>query len=124
MDQISSVDVTSIDGEHSPPIDGIERRTVFDADGFTLVYARMSGESESDWHHHGDHDVYGYLQAGTAIFEHGSNGERRTTVNSGEFFHVRPRTVHRVRNPDSLEQIWLLNYLGTGQLVTPVQGLG
>lgn len=43
-------------------------------------------------------------------------GPYRTELTSGDFFHLHPGTVHRDINPGEDEQVYILNFVGSGPL--------
>lgn len=104
-------------GDETP---GIERKVAFETGNNIVVEAHVTGGTESGWHHHGDRHVYGYLREGTAAFECGSGGSERTELNAGDHFQLQPGTVHRDINPGDDEQVFILNFVGTGPLVVNV----
>lgn len=101
---------------------GIDRKVAFQTDNNVMVQARAAGGAESGWHHHGDRHVYGYLIEGTAVMEAGPGGRERYELEAGDFIHTQPRTVHRDVNPSEDEQLWILNFVGSGPLVENVDG--
>lgn len=77
----------------------------------------------SGWHHHGDHDVYGFVVSGRMRFEGGPGGRDAIEVGPGDFFHVPARMVHRDVNPSDTEgQVGVLCMVGTGPPVVNVAG--
>jgi quercetin dioxygenase-like cupin family protein len=107
----------------APNSPGITRHLAFREEDFLVVRSRVEPGVVSGWHHHGDYDVYGYLVSGSIHFEHGPGGRDITSVNPGDFFHVRARTVHRDVNPSGTEgQEAILFLRGSGQMVINVEG--
>lgn len=105
----------------TPSSPGISRHLAFEGDGFLVVRARSDPGTIPGWHHHGDHDVYGYVASGSARFENGPGGKDAISLETGDFFHVSPHTVHREINPSSNEGNEVILFLsGTGPLVTNV----
>lgn len=94
-----------------------------DCAGFRILRACSDPVRVSDWHHHGDYHVYGYVVSGLARFEGGEGGQEFMDVNPGDFFHIPPHTIHREMNPskDEVNNIVLFLY-GTGQTVFNVDG--
>ena len=100
---------------------GVTRELAFDIDGATIMRARADADAASGWHHHGDHDVLGYVVRGRARFEFGPGGRESTDVDEGGFFHVPAGLVHRDVNPgDELQEI-VMTVVGTGPLVVNVE---
>ena len=107
----------------APSSPGITRHLAFKGEGKLVLRGRTTPGTVSGWHHHGDHDVYGYLVSGTARFESGPGGKDAVSVRRGDFFHVPPRTVHREVNPSTAEGQEVILFLsGTGPLVVNVDG--
>lgn len=114
--------VTPDDLEAGDETPGIERKVAFETENNIVVQAHVSGGTESGWHHHGDRHVYGYLLEGAAAFEYGPRGSERTELNTGDFFQLQPGTIHRDLNPSDEEQVFILNFVGSGPLVVNVDG--
>jgi quercetin dioxygenase-like cupin family protein len=107
----------------APSTPRITRTMAFKGDGYRVVRSRTTPGAVSGWHHHGNYDVFGYIVAGTARFEHGPGGKESITVRPGDFFHVPAHTVHRDVNPSSNEGQEMILFLhGTGQMVVNVDG--
>jgi len=104
----------------TPTSPGISRQLAFEGEGFLVVRARSAPGTVSGWHHHGDHDVYGYLASGFARLE-SNNGEEGVSLKQGDFFNVPSHTEHREINPSSEEENEFILFLyGTGPLVVNV----
>lgn len=101
---------------------GIDRWVAFETDNNSVVFARVAGERTSDWHHHVDRHVYGYVLEGTAVFEYGPGGCHRKELEAGDFFHIEPGTIHRDVNPVDETQRLVINFVGSGPLVENVDG--
>jgi uncharacterized RmlC-like cupin family protein len=108
----------------SPSSPGITRHLAFKGEGFLVLRARTVPGVVSGWHHHGDHDVYGYVVSGKARFESGAEGSEVITVVPGDFFHVPAHTVHRESNPSAEDLEVILFLEGMGPLVTNVDAAG
>lgn len=107
----------------APGSPGITRHLAFRGDDFLVVRSRVEPGVVSGWHHHGEHDVYGYLISGSIRFEDGPRGRDATSVSPGGFFHVPARTVHRDINPSATEgQEAILFLRGSGPMVVNVEG--
>jgi len=106
-----------------PPSPGILRRLAFKGDRFRVLHAQTEPGTVSGWHHHGDYDVHGYVVSGTVRFESGPGGEDVTDVDTGDFFLVPARTIHRDVNPSQTEgQEVILFLAGEGPMVVNVEG--
>ena len=104
---------------------GITRELAIDADGVQMVRSQGEPGIESGWHHHGDHDIYGYQLAGRVVLEFGPAGNETVQAGPGDFFHIPAGTVHRDVNPDDdVHQEVLLTLIGEGPLVVNVDGPG
>ena len=86
------------------------------------VEVRTQPGAVSGWHHHGDHETYGYLLAGKLRFEFGPGGEDVVEAVPGDFFMVPPNTIHREGNPSSEDQILVGFRVGSGPTVVNVDG--
>ena len=82
--------------------------------------ARAGPHATSGWHHHGEHNVLGFVVRGAARFEFGSDGLDSVDVGEGGFFHVPAGLVHRDVNPLEDEQEIVLTLVGNGPLVINV----
>lgn len=116
--------VTQADLEEAEGTPGITRKVVFETDNNMLIQAHVEGGVSSGWHHHVDRTVYAHLLEGTAVIEHGPGGNDRLDVETGGFFHLPPRVVHRDVNPIGEPQRWIISFVGTGPLVENVDGPG
>ncbi|WP_396613944.1 cupin domain-containing protein (plasmid) [Haloferax sp. S1W] len=114
--------VTQQDLEEAEGTPGITRKVVFETDNNKLVQAHAEGGVSSGWHHHGDRHVYAHLVEGTAVIEYGSGGNEHLDVETGGFFYLPPRVVHRDVNPTDEPQRWIISFVGTGPLVKNVDG--
>jgi quercetin dioxygenase-like cupin family protein len=107
----------------APGTPGIVRELAFAGDDVRVLRARGEPGIVSGWHHHGDHDVYGYVAAGTVHFEGGPGGRDRITVGQGDFFHVPAHLVHRERNPSDRDGQEIILFLrGSGPMSVNVDG--
>lgn len=121
MSKIQALKADALSEAPSSP--GITRHLAFKGEGNLVLRGRTTPGTISGWHHHGDHDVYGYLVSGTARFESGPGGKDAVSVGRGDFFHVPPHTVHREVNPSAEEGQEVILFLsGTGPLVVNVDG--
>lgn len=102
---------------------GIHRETAFDLRGATFARSRIAGGVSSDWHHHGDRELFGYIAAGRLRFEYGPKGSLAVELQVGDFFRIPPRLIHRDVNPTRDEEAMVVNLLtGTGPVVAVVPG--
>ena len=107
----------------APATPGISRYLAFEGDGYLIVRSRAEPGALSAWHHHGNHEVYGFILSGAERFEYGPGGEEAIVVGPGDFFHIPPQTVHRDVNPlPDQEQEAVLFFRGTGPVVVNVDG--
>ena len=83
------------------------------------VRGHASGRIASDWHHHGDSDVLGYVLGGEGYVEWGPGEGERTLARAGEFFCVPAGVVHRDVNPSDDEQDYVLWLTGSEPRVVP-----
>lgn len=104
----------------APSTSGLTRHFAFKGEEFLVVRSHGDPGISSDWHHHGDYDVYGYVVSGTVRFE---NGNYAINVDPGDFFHVPAHTIHRDVNPSPDEgQEMVLFMQGSGPMVVNVDG--
>lgn len=126
---MTSIDAIRKDSmPEAPATPGITRYMAFQGDDYLMVRSRAEPGTVSAWHHHGDHDVYGFILKGAERFEYGPGGKQAVTVYAGDFFHIPPRVVHRDvnPNPDEEQQAVLffkgLDPQGSGPVVVNVEG--
>jgi len=101
---------------------GLVRKVAFETERAMLIRARCEGHVVSGWHHHGDREVLGHVIRGRARFEFGPGGSQSTEVEEGGYFRVPAGLVHRDVNPDPEPQDLLIAFVGTGPLVTNLDG--
>jgi quercetin dioxygenase-like cupin family protein len=106
------------------PTPGVLRELAFETGHATMMRARAAPHAVSGWHHHGEHDVLGFVVSGAARFEFGPNGSDAVEVCEGGFFHVPAGLVHRDVNPLEIEQEIVLTLVGEGPLVVNVESAG
>ena len=105
----------------SPSTPGITRQLAFQEDHLRVLRAQSEPGVTSGWHHHGDYDVYGFVASSSARFENGPGGRDSVPLETGDFFHVPPHTVHREINPSAVEKNEVILFLrGSGELVVNV----
>lgn len=89
----------------------VTRLTPFPDASVRLVRGRSTGEIASEFHHHGDSHVFGYVLAGDGYVERGD--DERRFVDTGESFHVPPGVVHRDRSTSPGGQEYVLWLTGS-----------
>lgn len=101
--------------------EGIVRKKAFESENVIFSQSRLLPGVVSGWHHHGTRHLYGYIVSGTLQLEYGISGEKKTDLNSGDFFHVPPCIVHRDVNPNKDCDLVVVNILvGVGPAVINV----
>ncbi|MFW5941793.1 MAG: cupin domain-containing protein [bacterium] len=106
----------------APDSPGITRHLAFGGEGFRVIRSQVDAGTVSGWHHHGEHDVYGYMVKGTIRFESGPGGSDVTIAGPGDFFHVPAGKVHRDVNPSDAEGQEVILFLrGSGPVVVNVE---
>jgi len=119
MPGIDVVHGTKLKPGHSTP--GIVREKAFESGNVLVSRTRLDRGAVSGWHHHGTHDLYGFLVSGRLRLEYGPAGSEAATVSPGDFFHIPPGLVHRDVNPDRAQGLIVVNILvGTGVPVVDV----
>jgi quercetin dioxygenase-like cupin family protein len=103
------------------PTVGVLRELAFKTGRATLMRARADPHAVSGWHHHGEHEVLGFVVRGAARFEFGPDGSRAVEVPEGGFFHVPSGLIHRDVNPLDVEQEIVLTLVGDGPIVVNVE---
>ncbi|MEZ3143388.1 cupin domain-containing protein [Halobaculum sp. MBLA0143] len=91
-------------------LSNVRRHTPFPDQPVRMVRGHSEGEIVSEWHHHADNHVFGFVLAGDGYVEWGRGEGERLFVEAGECFHVPAGFVHRDRSdsPDSQEFVlWL-----------------
>lgn len=97
------------------PTAGIIRSLAFDLPGVAVSKSRILRGVTSDWHHHGDRTLYGYLIEGRLRFDFGPGGSRAVELQAGDHFRIPPKSVHRDVNPDgAVDAIVVAVLVGTG----------
>lgn len=90
---------------------GIIRNKAFEADEVLFARSRVAGGVESDWHHHGTRNLYGFLVSGRLRFDFGRTGKDSIEIEPGDFFHIPVGLVHRDVNPDQQQEAVVVNIL-------------
>lgn len=86
------------------------------------VRGHAEAEITSEWHHHGDNDVFGFMVNGIGFAEWGTGEHDRKVTNAGEFFRIPAGVVHRDVNPSDEKQDYYLWLTGTEPRNVPVDG--
>lgn len=76
----------------------------------------------SAWHHHDDHDTYGYLISGRLQIEFGPGGKDSAQIGSGEVFHVPKGIIHREVTVGAEPGVVFVVRVGSGEPVVNVDG--
>ena len=106
----------------TPSTPGLTRYLAFKDENHMVIRSVAEPGTVSGWHHHGDHEVYGYVVSGTLRLENGEDKKNTITVGSGDYFHVPANTIHRELNPSSKERGEVILFLpGSGPLVVNVE---
>jgi len=121
--RIEVVRKTELQAGQSTP--GIRREKAFETEGFLLSRSTVAGSVTSDWHHHGERHLYGFLISGRLRLEFGPNGEETLDLHPGDFFHIPPGLIHRDVNPNKRQEFLVAGILlGKGPPVVNVKGPG
>lgn len=110
------------DLEETAPLANLTRKMPFPDAPVQQVRGHADGRVESEWHHHGDNDVFGYVARGEGYVEWGTEEGERERAGVGDFFRVPPGTVHRDVNPSDDEQDYFLWLVGSEPRVVHVDG--
>ena len=101
--------------------DGISRKKAFESGNFIIAQTRVPPGAISDWHHHAERHLYGFLVEGRLHLEYGPHGKAVAEVGPGDFFHIPPGLVHRDVNPSPKQNSVVVNVLvGEGATVVNV----
>ena len=101
---------------------GMVRMTAFESPGVWVGTARTEPGMMSGWHHHGDNTTYLYCASGAVRIESGPGGRDVVEAGPGDFMLVPAKTIHRESNPSDGESFIVLTRVGTGPVVTNVEG--
>ncbi len=100
------------------PTAGIIRSLAFDLPGVAVSKSRIQRGVTSEWHHHGDRTLFGYLIEGRLRFDYGPGGSRAVELQAGDHFRIPPKNVHRDVNPDTaVDAIVVAVLIGNGPMV-------
>lgn len=95
---------------------GMRRQQAFVTDDRWVGYVRATPGAWSGWHHHGAHDTYFYVVAGSIELEYGAE-HATATVSRGEFGYVPNHVVHRERTAPGPSGELVLVRIGRGPSV-------
>ncbi len=95
---------------------GMRRGQAFAGEDRWIGYVSTTPGEWSGWHHHGDHDTYFYVLAGSIEFEYGPE-HATAAVGLHEFGHVPAHVVHRERTGPGPTGEILLVRIGRGPSV-------
>ncbi|WP_435319236.1 cupin domain-containing protein [Haloarchaeobius sp. TZWSO28] len=102
------------------PLKNLTRLMPFPDADVQQVRGHAAGRIESDWHHHGDNDVFGVVLGGEGYVEYGTGPDDRALARAGECFHIPSGLVHRDVNPSDAEQDYVLWLTGSDPRVVHV----
>lgn len=122
MARIHALDPDELVSDESRHTSGMHRRGAMLGEDVHAVTVRTEPGMVSGWHHHGDHDTYGWVVSGRLRLEGGPDGTEVVDVGPGGFFHVPANTVHREGNPGDEEQVLIGVRTGRGPTVINVDG--
>ena len=101
-------------------LENLVRRQPFPDVAVQQVHGYTGGAMTSEWHHHGENEVFGYVIRGQGYVDLLEGDPEETLATAGEFFHIPPGITHRDVNPVDEEQEYLLWIVGSGQRVIRV----
>src|SRR5437870_12795122 len=84
------------EGQSTP---GILREQAFESSNVLVSRTRLDPAAVSGWHHHGTHDLYGFLLSGRLRLESGTTGSEAVTVSPGAFIQLPPGLGDRAVTP-------------------------
>jgi uncharacterized RmlC-like cupin family protein len=110
------------EGIPGPATAGMERRTLFDRDGRWAGWIRTDAGVSGGWHHHGGHDSYIYVLAGSLTMDFGPGGRESVQAGPGDFIFNPAHVIHReTTSPDGEVEAFVLR-VGEGPQVVNVDG--
>ncbi len=119
MSEIEVVRRSGLKG--TAPTSQIVRERAFESENAVVTLSRVPGGGRTDWHHHGDREIYGYLVSGSLRLEFGLAGTKWVALLAGDFFHLPTGLIHRDVNPDLVLEGVVVNVsLGKGPTVVAV----
>src|SRR2546425_7398655 len=121
MPRIEVVHRTELKKGESTP--GIFREKAFQSSNVLVSRTRLERGAVSGWHHHGTHELYGFLVSGQLRLEYGPKGADAAVLGPGDLLPVPPGLVHRDVNPDRTHELAIVNILvGSGVPGVKVDG--
>src|SRR2546422_11581387 len=109
MPRIDVVHGTDLKKGESTP--GLFREKAFQSSNVLMSRTRLERGAVSGWHHHGTHELYGFLVSGQLRLEYGPKGADAAVVGLGGFLHVPPRLLHRGLEHDLPHRLVLVHLL-------------
>ena len=114
--------VRESDLEKGDSANGIVRRRAFDSENTIVSQSRVAAGVVSGWHHGARH-LFGFVVNGQLLLESAMISTGGVDLDSGDFFHIPARLVHRDLNPDKTHDLVVVNVLvGQGPSVVNVRG--
>lgn len=101
-----------------PPTPGVERLEAFAGEDRWIGRATSEPGVTSGWHHHGQHETYFYVLAGTTRMD--IAGGESFDVRAGDFAHVPAGVVHRETSIGDVTLDAIVVRIGSGPQVFPV----
>src|SRR3989475_12019816 len=98
MPRIEVVHGTDLKKGESTP--GISREKAFESSNALVSRTRLERGAVSGWHHHGTHELYGFLVSGQLRLEYGPKGADAAVVGPRGFLHTPPGPASRGGSPD------------------------
>src|SRR2546430_9180866 len=97
MPRIDVVHGTDLKKGESTP--GIFREKAFQSGNVLMSRTRLERGAVSGWHHHGSHELYGFLVSGQLRLEYGPKGADAAGAGPRGFFPLPPRLLLPDVNP-------------------------
>ena len=98
-------------------LENLVRRQPFPDAPIQQVHGYTGGAMTSEWHHHGENEVFGHVLRGRGYVDLLEGDPEETLATAGDFFHIPPGITHRDVNPVDEEQEYLLWIVGSGPRV-------
>jgi mannose-6-phosphate isomerase-like protein (cupin superfamily) len=118
-DAISVVGPDDLD--QADELKSVSRKTPFPDAPIRQVRGHSEGVIVSEWHHHGDNHVFGYVLRGDGYVEWGTGEGERKLVEEDECFHIPDGFVHRDRSSSPGKQDYVLWLTGSEPRTIPVE---
>lgn len=103
-------------------LSSVNRETPFPDASVRMVRGHSDGEIVSEWHHHGDNHVFGYVLEGDGFVEWGTGEDERKLVGTNECFHIPAEFVHRDRSVSDGRQEYVLWLTGSDPRTVHLDG--